>query len=106
MWINLLSNAVKYSIPSPTHWISVGGDLRDGMNVYFVRDRGVGFDPRYSEKLFGMFQRLHDQRDFPGNGVGLAIVQRIVSRHGGKVWAEGSPGQGAVFYFSLPARSC
>ena len=105
VWGNLLSNAVKYSAPGPTRLIEVGGHEDGGTKVYFVKDSGVGFDPRYADKLFGMFQRLHDEKDFPGNGVGLAIVQKIVSRHGGKVWAEGRPGKGATFYFSLPSRS-
>ncbi len=102
VWANLLSNAVKYSLPSPVHAIEVGGYGKEGMSVYFVKDRGVGFDQRYAGKLFGMFERLHDQKDFAGNGVGLAIVKRIVARHGGRVWAEGEVGAGATFHFSLP----
>jgi len=105
VWANLLGNALKYSMPSPTHRIEVGGAEEAGMKVYFVKDRGVGFDPLYSDKLFGLFQRLHDQKEFPGNGVGLAIVRRVVAKHGGTVWAESRPGHGASFYFSLPSRS-
>jgi len=105
VWSNLLSNAVKYSLPSPLHLIEVEGRAEGGMLSYWVKDRGVGFDDRYKEKLFGVFQRLHDKKDFEGNGVGLAIVERVISRHGGKVWAEGRLGEGATFFFSLPARS-
>jgi signal transduction histidine kinase len=102
VWANLLSNAIKYSLPSPVHAIEVGGYVKEGMSTYFVKDQGVGFDQRYAGKLFGMFERLHDQKDFSGNGVGLAIVKRIVARHGGRAWAEGEVGLGATFYFSLP----
>jgi len=105
VWGNYLSNAVKYSIPSLTHRIEAGGREEGGMNVYSVKDFGVGFDQLFAHKLFGMFQRLHDAKDFEGNGIGLAIVQRIIAKHGGKVWAEGRPGAGATFYFSLPVRS-
>ncbi|MFZ4617033.1 MAG: sensor histidine kinase [Rectinemataceae bacterium] len=103
VWANLLSNAIKYSLPSPVHAIEIGGYANEGMTTYFIKDRGVGFDQRYAGKLFGMFERLHDQKDFSGNGVGLAIVKRIVARHGGRVWAEGEVGAGATFYFSLPS---
>lgn len=102
VWTNLLSNAVKYSLPSSVHKIEIEGKVLDGMNVYSVKDYGVGFDPRYVGKLFGVFQRLHSSSEFPGSGIGLAIVKKIVERHGGRAWAESGLGEGAVFYFSLP----
>ena len=106
VWSNLISNAVKYTMPKDERRIEIRGAYRaeDGMNVYFVKDNGVGFNPDYTHKLFGVFQRLHTTAEFEGNGVGLAIVQRIVHRHGGRVWAEGQVNQGATFYFALPQK--
>jgi signal transduction histidine kinase len=98
---NLLGNAWKYSARVPRAHIGFGAELRDGRRVFVVRDNGAGFDMRSAERLFGLFQRLHSASDFAGTGVGLASVKRIVHRHGGQVWAEGEPGRGAAFYFTL-----
>jgi PAS domain S-box-containing protein len=105
VWINLISNAVKFSSKRDKPEISIGGYLKNGYNVYSISDNGVGFNPEYKNKLFGVFQRLHKTDEFEGTGVGLAIVQRIIQRHGGEVWAKGEEGQGATFYFSLPSKS-
>jgi signal transduction histidine kinase len=104
VWNNLISNAIKYSSKVSSPLISIGSEQEDGMINYYVKDNGVGFDMRYKHKLFGVFQRLHGEKEFEGNGVGLAIVNRIIARHNGKVWAEGEVGKGAAFYFSLPAN--
>jgi light-regulated signal transduction histidine kinase (bacteriophytochrome) len=102
VWLNLIGNALKYSGKRADARIEIEGREQGGEILYTVRDNGVGFDMRYADKLFGVFQRLHRQDEFQGTGVGLAIVQRVVTRHGGRVWAEGRPGAGACFRFSLP----
>jgi light-regulated signal transduction histidine kinase (bacteriophytochrome) len=101
--VNLLSNAVKYSSHRPQALIHVRGEQKDGMCTYHIQDNGAGFDMHYVSKLFGVFQRLHSEREFPGTGVGLAIAQRIVHRHGGQIWGEGRVDHGATFSFTLPA---
>jgi signal transduction histidine kinase len=103
VFANLLGNAIKFSSRNPAPVITVKGWATEKGNTYCVQDNGVGFDPRFAHKLFGVFQRLHSHEEFEGTGVGLALVHRIVERHGGKVWAESTPNAGATFCFTLPS---
>jgi two-component system, sensor histidine kinase and response regulator len=105
VWCNLIGNALKYSAKRATPKISVSGRIDNGEAIYQVEDNGAGFDMRYADKLFGVFQRLHRSEEFSGTGVGLAIVHRIITRHGGRIWAKGSPDAGACFQFALPVRA-
>ena len=103
VWANLLGNAYKYTRPRERTRIEVGWSVDPAVGyTFFVRDNGVGFDTKYAGKLFGVFQRLHRASEFEGTGIGLALTRRILERHGGSIWAESSPGEGSVFYFSLP----
>ena len=102
VWINLISNAIKYTSKTENARIEIGCQVINSKNTYFIRDNGAGFDMQYADKLFGVFQRMHLERDFEGTGIGLAIVQRIVQRHGGQIWAEAAVNQGATFFFTIP----
>jgi PAS domain S-box-containing protein len=105
VWVNLISNAVKYSEKVSNPRIEIGASPDEKEVVFFIKDNGVGFDEKYKEKLFRVFQRLHTNDEFEGTGIGLAIVEKIVSKHGGRVWANGTVNEGACFYFSLPANT-
>ena len=102
---NLFGNALKFTSKTPQANIEFGQRVKDGETVYFIRDNGAGFDMQYVDRLFTAFQRLHGDREFKGSGIGLATVSRIILRHHGRIWAEGSPGQGATFFFTLDAAA-
>jgi light-regulated signal transduction histidine kinase (bacteriophytochrome) len=105
VFLNLLANAAKFTRPRSAARIEVGATQREGETTLYVRDNGVGFNMKYADKLFGVFQRLHRQEDFEGTGVGLVTVQRIVQKHGGRIWADAQLDRGATFYFTLPAAA-
>ncbi len=104
VWFNLLENAVKYSSKKGEAIIKIGSIQKDKEIVYYVTDNGIGFEMKYAARLFGAFQRLHSQQQFEGFGIGLALVKKIITRHGGRVWAEAQPNEGATFYFTLNSR--
>jgi PAS domain S-box-containing protein len=101
VWINLIANSIKFTRTRDSAIIQIGTETSNGNNIYYIKDNGVGFDMKYSQNLFGVFQRLHRYKDFEGTGVGLALVERIVKRHGGRIWADAKLNEGASFYFTL-----
>jgi len=105
VWTNLISNAIKYSGKEPVSEIEIGNFSDEGFNTYYIKDNGVGFDMKYYNKLFGVFQRLHTQDEFEGTGVGLAFVKKIIKHHGGSVWAESKEDEGATFFFKLESNN-
>jgi len=105
VWMNLISNAIKYSSKEKTPLIEIGSRMEADRIIYFVRDNGVGFDMKYADKLFGVFERLHSQDEFEGTGIGLALCKRIIHKQGGEIWADATKGFGATFYFSIPASA-
>jgi two-component system sensor histidine kinase/response regulator len=105
IFTNLLSNAFKFTTQAQHPVIEIGSRPGDREHIYFVRDNGIGFDMQYAERLFGVFVRLHSEREFLGDGLGLATAQRIIQRHGGRIWAEAEPNKGATFFFTLPAAT-
>jgi light-regulated signal transduction histidine kinase (bacteriophytochrome) len=104
VWVNLISNAVKYSRGKEKPVIQINSEATAHEAVYSIKDNGAGFNMKYADKLFGVFQRLHKMTEYEGTGVGLALVHRIITRHGGRVWAEAEVNKGATFYFSLPVQ--
>jgi PAS domain S-box-containing protein len=105
VWVNLISNAIKYSAKKELPEIEIGSTHSGHETIYFIKDNGSGFDMKYADKLFGVFQRLHNPNEFEGTGVGLAIVHRIITKHGGRIWADAKKNEGAVFYFTLPVKT-
>ena len=100
---NLISNALKYTEKRQSSCVEFGETVKNGERVLFIKDNGIGFDNQYANKIFGAFQRLVKDDEYPGNGIGLATVLRIIQRHGGHIWAESEPGKGAAFFFTMPA---
>jgi light-regulated signal transduction histidine kinase (bacteriophytochrome) len=101
VWLNLISNAIKYTNQKESSVIEISSELTGNHITYSIKDNGAGFDMRYANKLFGVFQRLHSEEEFEGTGVGLALVHRIISKHGGNIWAEAKVNEGATFHFTL-----